>query len=80
MAKGAQKEAKADVAISTTGIAGPGGGTEEKPVGLVYIGCAVKDKIYVEKFNFSGNRAKVRESTVAAALIMARECILETYK
>lgn len=80
MAKGAQKEAKADVAISTTGIAGPGGGTEEKPVGLVYIGCAVKDKIYVEKFNFSGNRAKVRESTVAAALIMARKCILETYK
>ncbi|MDO4189074.1 MAG: competence/damage-inducible protein A [Lachnospiraceae bacterium] len=80
MAKGAQREAKADVAISTTGIAGPGGGTKDKPVGLVYIGCAVKDKIYVEEFRFSGNRAKVRQSTVAMALSMVRKYVLECYK
>src|SRR5574344_423581 len=70
MAKGVLEVSKADVAISTTGIAGPGGGTPEKPVGLVYIGCPVKNKVYVEKFNFSGSRNKVRESTVVAALSM----------
>lgn len=80
MAKGAKKEAKADVAIATTGIAGPGGGSDEKPVGLVYIGCAVKDKVFVEEFKFSGNRAKVRQSTTAAALTMAWKYILSEYK
>lgn len=80
MARGAQKEAKADVAISTTGIAGPDGGSPEKPVGLVYIGCAVKDKVYVEKYNFSGNRAKVRQNTVAAALSMVRKYVMAEHK
>lgn len=80
MARGAQKEAKADVAISTTGIAGPDGGSPEKPVGLVYIGCAVKDKVYVEKYNFSGNRAKVRQNTVAAALSMVRKYVMVEHK
>ena len=79
MAKGALEVAKADVALSTTGIAGPGGGTPEKPVGLVYIGCAVKNKVYVEKFNFSGSRNKVRESTVVAALSMVRKYVSSEY-
>ena len=79
MAKGVLEVAKADVAISTTGIAGPGGGTPEKPVGLVYIGCAVKNKVYVEKFNFSGSRNKVRESTVVAALSMVRKYVSSEY-
>lgn len=79
MAKGALEVSKADVAISTTGIAGPGGGTPEKPVGLVYIGCAVKNKVFVERFQFSGSRNKVRESTVVAALSMVRKYVSSEY-
>ena len=79
MAKGALKEAKADVAVSATGIAGPGGGTDEKPVGLVYIGCAIKDKVYVEKYNFSGSRREVRENTTAAALTMIHKYVSNAY-
>lgn len=68
MAKGAARAAKADVALSVTGIAGPDGGTPEKPVGLVYIGCSVKGKVTVKKCLFSGSRLQVREATVEAAL------------
>lgn len=80
MAKGALDEAKADVAVSVTGIAGPGGGTPEKPVGTVYIGCAVKNKVYVERFNFDGDRSKVRQSSVAAGLSMIRKYVTREYK
>lgn len=80
MAVGALRKAKADVAVSVTGIAGPGGGTKDKPVGLVYIGCAVKDKVWVRKCWFNGDRVKNRESAVTNALLMARECILEYEK
>ena len=77
MAIGAAAATKADVAVSVTGIAGPGGGTEEKPVGLVYIGCTVRKNTVVRRYQFSGNRSKVRESSVAAALTLMRQCILE---
>ena len=77
MAIGALRAAGADVAVSVTGIAGPGGGTKEKPVGLVYIGCAVKEQVWVRKCWFHGDRAKNRESAVTSALLMARDCILE---
>ena len=53
------------------------GGTAEKPVGLVYIACSVCGKVTVKKYNFSGNRAKIRETTVSSALILMRQCILE---
>lgn len=79
MAKGAAVLTKADVVVSVTGVAGPDGGTDEKPVGLVYIGCYVKGKVSVRKYNFSGNRAKIRECSVAAALTLMRQCILEYY-
>ncbi len=79
MAKGAAAISKAEVSVSVTGIAGPGGGTEEKPVGLVYIACNVCGKIKVKKFNFRGNRAKIRETAVSSALILMRQCILEYY-
>jgi PncC family amidohydrolase len=72
MAIGALKESKADISISVTGIAGPTGGSPEKPVGLVYIGLAhkVEEEIYCEAFknNFNGNREKVRNLTSLKAL------------
>lgn len=79
MAKGAALLTKADVAVAITGIAGPDGETEDKPVGLVYIGCSVKGKTTVKKYQFSGNRNKVREASVSAALILMRDCILEYF-
>lgn len=80
MAKGAAINTDSDVAIAITGIAGPDGGTEEKPVGLVYIGCFVNGKVTVKEFNFKGNRQKVRESAVVYALDLLRRCILDNYK
>lgn len=79
MAKGAAALTKADVAVAVTGIAGPDGGTKEKPVGTVYIACAVKGKVAVKKHQFAGNRSKVREATVSEALVLMRSCILEYF-
>lgn len=76
MVRGAAEHADAEVALATTGIAGPDGGTETKPVGLVYISCYVAGEVTVREYRFSGNRAKIRESAVAAALTLARECLL----
>ena len=67
----------ADVCVATTGIAGPDGGTDEKPVGLVYISCYLKDKVTVERFQFKGNREKIREQTVVKALDLLRRSILK---
>ena len=80
MAKGGAKASGSDVCISVTGIAGPDGGTKEKPVGLVYIGCCVKGKVTVKEFRFSGNRNKIRNLSATNALILAREYILEYIK
>lgn len=77
MVKGLIAYTKADAGLAVTGIAGPGGGSEEKPVGLVYISCYVGGKTIVKKHQFSGNRAKIRESAVAAALTLLRQCVLE---
>ena len=79
MAKTAAALARADVSVSTTGIAGPDGGTPEKPVGLVYIGCNVCGRITVKECHVHGSRERIRESTVAAALALLRECILQYY-
>lgn len=76
MAQGVAKKTGANVAISITGIAGPDGGTKEKPVGLVYIGCYVNDKTEYMECRFAGNRLKIRENSVKAALYFARKCIL----
>lgn len=77
MAQGALRLAEADVALSVTGIAGPGGGSVEKPVGLVYIGCSVRGNVVVEKHIFAGDRLQVREQSVNAALVLAKKCLKE---
>ena len=59
---------KTDVAISTTGIAGPGGGTKEKPVGLVYIGIRVKDEVKIFRRELKGDRNKIRQRAMMHAL------------
>lgn len=72
MAIGAINNSRADLSVSITGIAGPSGGSKEKPVGLVYIGLAKKGeneiKTSYRKFNFSGDRADVRKRVLSEAL------------
>ena len=68
MAVGAAKAAKAEVGLSTTGIAGPGGGTLEKPVGLIYVGCYINGETHVRECRFQGTREENRNATVEAAL------------
>lgn len=77
MVKGLLMGSKTDVGIAVTGIAGPDGGTKEKPVGLVYISCCVKGKVTVKEYHFAGDRDKIRQSSVTAALMLARNCVLE---
>lgn len=77
MVEGVVRVAKTDVGVAVTGIAGPDGGTKEKPVGLVYIACHVCGVTTVKELHLSGNRSKIRENTVAQALILMRKCILE---
>ncbi len=67
MAEGVCRKTDAAIGISATGIAGPGGGTKEKPVGLVYIGVCIDGQATVRRCVFSGNRAQVRAMTVLAA-------------
>ena len=59
---------KTDIRISTTGIAGPGGGTKEKPVGLVYIGIKVKDEVKIFRRELKGDRNKIRQRAMMHAL------------
>ena len=76
MAKGACKASGADISISVTGLAGPGGGTKETPVGTVFMGCCYKGKAISKEFHFTGNRMRIREQTTAHALAMLRDCII----
>jgi len=77
MARGGCISTKADACIAVTGIAGPDGGTAEKPVGLVYIGCSVAGRTSVKECHFTGSRSKIRESACTEALNMLRTCLLE---
>ncbi len=80
MARGGAITAKADASVAITGIAGPDGGTAEKPVGLVYIACYLNGKTEVSEFRFTGSREKNRNSSVAKGLIMLRKMILDSDK
>lgn len=75
MALGARQLSGADIALSVTGIAGPGGATEQKPLGLVYICLTMATPGLLEKHVFTGNRDEVRAQTVAAALELILYCL-----
>jgi len=70
MAEGIRKKSNVDIGVSTTGIAGPTGGTDEKPVGLVYIAISTSKDTTVRKYNFTGNRLQNKERACNAALWM----------
>ena len=77
MAKGVRTAAGTDIGISTTGIAGPGGGTPDKPVGLVYIGYADEKQSMTLKFQFGDNRLRFKERTAQAALNLLRKKLID---
>lgn len=66
---------KADAGMSITGIAGPGGGTAEKPVGLVFIGMKIRDTVTIQRFHWQGNRTENKAYSVRAALEMLRDAL-----
>lgn len=76
MAKGAAKAASADCAIAVTGIAGPDGGTEDKPVGTVYAGYYVCGRIIVERYQFDGDRYEVRQQTALKTIDRIYELLM----
>lgn len=73
MARGARKATTAIIGLSITGIAGPDGGTKDKPVGLVYIGLEAHKIKMVHQFNFSGNRQDIRQSACVKALEILKD-------
>jgi PncC family amidohydrolase len=75
MAEGARRVFGADVAVSTTGIAGPGGATARKPVGLVYTAVAAEAGVTCEEHHFSGDRTAVIDAAASAALRSLLECV-----
>lgn len=78
MAIGVKKKAKADFGLSSTGIAGPGGGSPKKPVGLVYIGCSYgESKVKVKELHLSGNRTEVRTQATNLVFQLLDECMKE---
>ena len=76
MAEGLRKASGADIAVSTTRIAGPDGGTAELPVGLVYIGCATAKGATAEEFRLAGDRAGIRSQAANLALLALRRAAL----
>ena len=77
MAKNSLKMLSADLSIAVTGIAGPTGGSIDKPVGLVWIGIGIKGKIITNKYQFNGDRLEIRKKTTYKSLKLANDVILE---
>src|SRR3990172_2590985 len=77
LAEGIRKQSGTDIGISTTGIAGPSGGTDEKPVGLLWIGFSDKQTTFAMKFNFGNNRRRFKERASQAALELVRRKLLK---
>ena len=77
MAEGLRERSDADIAVATTGIAGPDGGTPEKPVGLVYVACADASGTRIERLMLSGTRGHIRELASLRALDMVRRAAIK---
>ena len=77
MAEGVRRAIPANIGVGITGIAGPGGATAEKPVGLVYIAVAAEHMTHAVRHVFSGSRAEVKRQSTEAALAMVRDLILD---
>ncbi|MDD5006154.1 MAG: CinA family protein [Candidatus Omnitrophica bacterium] len=75
MAKKVRELAKTDIGISSTGIAGPSGGSRKKPVGTVFIGIACKNCVVVRKFNFKGTRLQIKNKTKNKTLLLIKTCL-----
>ena len=80
MARGGCQTAKTQVCVAITGYAGPDGGTEEKPVGTVFIGCCCLDKVKVKEYLFEGSRSEIRQQSAQQALILVKKCLKKVKK
>ena len=78
MAEGARARLGADVGVAVTGVAGPGGGTPEKPVGLVYLHAETPDASHGVEFNFPSDRESIRQRSAAAVLHLARRLLSQS--
>ena len=78
MAAGVRARSGAGIGLAVTGIAGPAGGSDEKPVGLVYIGLATDGGVEVKRFHFPGTRAQVKRFTSTIALDLVRRALLRS--
>ena len=76
LAQGLRERSGADIAVSTTGIAGPSGGTKDKPVGLVYVGCADAHGVRVERLQLTVSRERIRNLAALRALDMIRRAAM----
>jgi nicotinamide-nucleotide amidase len=77
MAKNGRTRFHSDICLAITGIAGPGGGTPEKPVGTVFISASGRTETRTKRFRFSGDRDHVREHAIGAALEMALDLLAD---
>ncbi len=72
MAKGVRRLCQADIGVSITGVAGPGGGSPQKPVGLTYIALEAADLQFCRRYEFWGNRLDIKERAAQTALLLLR--------
>lgn len=77
MCRGVARVSNTNIGISTTGVAGPDGGTPQKPVGLVYIGVCINNKAVIKELRLKGDRNKIRTTATAQVLNLLRKCLKE---
>ena len=80
MAEGVRSSAKADFGLAVTGIAGPEGGSEEKPIGLVYMAISDENCTRVSEYRFGGDREAIQSAAAQTALEILRRYLVEMLK